>query len=102
MSDFAFTGQCHVNFRAPQSEKQSHMLDLLDVNLGEASGSSVQTDPWGIPITAPPPRPQVFANCVIHFRSLHDNTKSFLHDALQSLDLSDFHVYKVCQRTLNL
>lgn len=36
------------------------MLDLLDVNLGEASGSSVQTDPWGIPITAPPSRPQVF------------------------------------------
>ena len=56
-----------MNFRAPQSEKQSHMLDLLDVNLGEASGSSVQTDPWGIPITAPPPRPQVFANCVIDF-----------------------------------
>lgn len=46
-----------MNFRTPQSEKQSHVLDLLDVNLGEASGSSVQTDPWGIPVT--PPRPQV-------------------------------------------
>ena len=50
------------NFRAPQPEKQSHMLDLLDVNLGEASGSSVQTDPWGVPITAPHPRPQVNLN----------------------------------------
>lgn len=47
----------YMNFRTPQSEKQSHMLDLLDVTLGEASGSSVQTDPWGIPVT--PPRPQV-------------------------------------------
>lgn len=52
----------YMNFRTPQSEKQSHMLDLLDVNLGEASGSSVQTDPWGVPITAPPPRPQVPIN----------------------------------------
>ncbi|XP_076248803.1 epsin homolog lqf isoform X2 [Calliopsis andreniformis] len=50
--------QSQQDFKAPQSEKQSHMLDLLDVNLGEASGSSVQTDPWGVPITAPPPRPQ--------------------------------------------
>lgn len=49
-----------MNFRTPQTEKQSHMLDLLDVNLGEASGSSVQTDPWGIPVT--PPRPQVPIN----------------------------------------
>ncbi|XP_070511884.1 epsin-2 isoform X1 [Cardiocondyla obscurior] len=48
--------QSQQDFKTP--EKQSHMLDLLDVNLGEASGSSVQTDPWGIPITAPPPRPQ--------------------------------------------
>lgn len=53
-----------MNFRVPQSEKQSHMLDLLDVNLGEASGSSVQTDPWGVPITAPPPKPQVLDNCI--------------------------------------
>lgn len=50
--------QSQQDFKTPQSEKQSHMLDLLDVNLGEASGSSVQTDPWGIPIAAPPPRPQ--------------------------------------------
>lgn len=48
-----------LNFRVPQPEKQSHVLDLLDVALGEASGPSVQTDPWGVPITAPPPRPQV-------------------------------------------
>ncbi|XP_066592747.1 epsin-2 isoform X2 [Prorops nasuta] len=49
--------QSQQDFKTPQSEKKSHMLDLLDVNLG-ASGSSVQTDPWGIPITAPPSRPQ--------------------------------------------
>jgi len=66
-----------INSRAPQSEKQSHMLDLLDVNLGEASGSSVQTDPWGIPITAPPPRPQVFANYAADDHTLHDNTKLY-------------------------
>lgn len=48
-----------INFRAPQTEKQSHMLDLLDVNLEEACGYNVKTDPWGIPITPPPPRPQV-------------------------------------------
>ncbi|XP_012532135.1 epsin-2 isoform X5 [Monomorium pharaonis] len=50
--------QSQQDFKVPQGEKQSHMLDLLDVSLGEASGSSVQTDPWGVPITAPPPRPQ--------------------------------------------
>ncbi|XP_033221495.1 epsin-2 isoform X2 [Belonocnema kinseyi] len=50
--------QSQQDFKAPQAEKQSHMLDLLDVSLGEASGSNVQTDPWGVPITAPPPRPQ--------------------------------------------
>ncbi|KMQ92680.1 epsin-2 isoform x2 [Lasius niger] len=61
--------QSQQDFKTPQSEKQSHMLDLLDVNLGEASGSSVQTDPWGVPITAPPPRPQ-------------------------SLDLSEFYEHK--------
>ncbi|XP_015429908.1 PREDICTED: epsin-2 isoform X2 [Dufourea novaeangliae] len=61
--------QSQQDFKTPQ-EKQSHMLDLLDVNLGEASGgSNVQTDPWGVPITAPPPRPQ-------------------------SLDLSQFYMYK--------
>lgn len=54
-----------VIFRAPQTEKQSHMLDLLDVNLGEASGSSAQNDPWSIPVTAPPPRPQVL-HTIIH------------------------------------
>lgn len=47
-------------FRAPPTEKQSHMLDLLDVNLGEASGGAAQVDPWGVPIAPPPPRPQVF------------------------------------------
>jgi len=55
------------------------MLDLLDVSLGEASGSSVQTDPWGIPITAPPPRPQV--SIIYQWQCqtliLHDNTESY-------------------------
>ncbi|XP_029032367.1 epsin-2 isoform X2 [Osmia bicornis bicornis] len=50
--------QSQQDFKAPQTEKQSHMLDLLDVNLEEACGYNVKTDPWGIPITAPPPRPQ--------------------------------------------
>ena len=49
------------NFRVPPTEKQSHILDLLDVNLGEASGgAAAQVDPWGVPIAPPPPRPQVF------------------------------------------
>ncbi|XP_026673123.1 epsin-2 isoform X2 [Ceratina calcarata] len=47
--------QSQQDFKAPQSEKQSHMLDLLDVNLEEACGYNVKTDPWGIPITPPPP-----------------------------------------------
>ncbi|XP_076286252.1 epsin homolog lqf isoform X4 [Lasioglossum baleicum] len=51
--------QSQQDFKAPQTEKQSHMLDLLDVNLEEASGgANAQTDPWGVPVTAPPPRPQ--------------------------------------------
>ncbi|XP_031782678.1 epsin-2 isoform X3 [Nasonia vitripennis] len=50
--------QSQQDFKTPQ-EKQSHMLDLLDVNLGEPSGANAQTDPWGVPIAAPPPpRPQ--------------------------------------------
>ncbi|XP_043508891.1 epsin-2 isoform X2 [Frieseomelitta varia] len=61
--------QSQQDFKAPQTEKQSHMLDLLDVNLEEACGYNVKTDPWGIPITPPPPRPQ-------------------------SLDLSQFYLYK--------
>lgn len=58
-SPFWFCLKKYINFRAPQTEKQSHMLDLLDVNLEEACGYNVKTDPWGIPITPPPPRPQV-------------------------------------------
>ncbi|XP_071878187.1 epsin homolog lqf isoform X8 [Bombus fervidus] len=61
--------QSQQDFKAPQTEKQSHMLDLLDVNLEEACGYNVKTDPWGIPITPPPPRPQ-------------------------SLDISQFYPYK--------
>jgi len=76
------------------------MLDLLDVSLGEASGSSAQTDPWGIPITAPPPRPQVFIDYLLIWRCqiliLHDNTKSYHFCMMhQSLDLSEYHKYKV-------
>ncbi|CAG5088741.1 Similar to Epn2: Epsin-2 (Rattus norvegicus) [Cotesia congregata] len=51
--------QSQQDFKAPPTEKASHMLDLLDVNLGEASGGSQQVDPWGVPIVPPPPRPQV-------------------------------------------
>ncbi|XP_043289994.1 epsin-2 isoform X8 [Venturia canescens] len=50
--------QSQQDFKAPPTEKQSHMLDLLDVNLGEASGAAAQVDPWGVPISPPPPRPQ--------------------------------------------
>ncbi|XP_063987025.1 epsin-2 isoform X3 [Diachasmimorpha longicaudata] len=52
--------QSQQDFKAPPSEKASHMLDLLDVNLGEASGGVPQLtlDPWGVPIAPPPPRPQ--------------------------------------------
>ncbi|XP_074094445.1 epsin homolog lqf isoform X1 [Cotesia typhae] len=50
--------QSQQDFKAPPAEKASHMLDLLDVNLGEASGGSQQVDPWGVPIVPPPPRPQ--------------------------------------------
>lgn len=50
--------QSQQDFKIPQPEKQSHMLDLLDVNLGEASGASAQVDPWGVPIAQPPARPQ--------------------------------------------
>ncbi|XP_031840536.1 epsin homolog lqf isoform X7 [Nomia melanderi] len=52
--------QSQQDFKAPQTEKQSHLLDLLDVILAEPSDepTDVQTDPWGVPVTAPPPRPQ--------------------------------------------
>ncbi|XP_054281853.1 epsin-1-like isoform X2 [Macrosteles quadrilineatus] len=37
----------------------SHMLDLLDVNLGAASPPPAPLDPWGMPSSQPPPpRPQ--------------------------------------------
>lgn len=62
--------------RTPQPEKQSHMLDLLDVNLGEASGPVGQVDPWGMPIAAPPPRPQV--SIALRSFSSHE-TVSLLH-----------------------
>ncbi|XP_048507740.1 epsin-2 isoform X2 [Athalia rosae] len=50
--------QSQQDFKLPLSDKPSHVLDLLDVNLGEASGTSAQVDPWGVPTAAPPPRPQ--------------------------------------------
>lgn len=44
------------------AEKQSHMLDLLDVNLGNsAHASAAAVDPWGFPQPvpqSPPARPQ--------------------------------------------
>ncbi|KAE8750600.1 hypothetical protein FOCC_FOCC002580 [Frankliniella occidentalis] len=52
-----------------QTEKQSHLLDLLDVNLSTVAGpSSAGTvagatasavDPWGMPAQPVPPRPQM-------------------------------------------
>lgn len=45
------------------SEKQSHLLDLLDVSLGPVAGPSsvgaAAVDPWGMPAQPLPPRPQV-------------------------------------------
>lgn len=49
--------QSQQDFKAPPSEKASHMLDLLDVSLGEASCDAPAVDPWGVPISLPP-RPQ--------------------------------------------
>ncbi|KAK0094523.1 hypothetical protein PV326_010678 [Microctonus aethiopoides] len=65
--------QSQQDFKQPSMEKPSHMLDLLDVNLGEASGGGggsgnssqhhqQQVDPWGVPIAPPPPRPQTHAD----------------------------------------
>lgn len=45
---------CGFVFRKSQEKmNQSHMVDLLDVNLG---GDPTPADPWGMP---QPPRPQV-------------------------------------------
>jgi len=55
----------HQSQGKANAEKQSHMLDLLDVNLGNSSAPSVHAvalDPWGFPQPAPqspPTRPQV-------------------------------------------
>ncbi|KAL1115923.1 hypothetical protein AAG570_005418 [Ranatra chinensis] len=44
-----------------QVKENSHVLDLLDVNLGPLDfpppGATILLDPWGMPL--PPPRPQV-------------------------------------------
>ncbi|XP_008546784.1 epsin-2 isoform X2 [Microplitis demolitor] len=63
--------QSQQDFKAPPAEKQSHMLDLLDVNLGEASGGSQQVDPWGVPIVPPPPRPQSLDLSRYYYRETH-------------------------------
>ncbi|KAK3913315.1 Epsin-2 [Frankliniella fusca] len=50
-----------------QAEKQSHLLDLLDVNLSPVAGPSSagavggasSVDPWGMPAQPVPPRPQM-------------------------------------------
>lgn len=42
----------------PKVEPQSHLLDLLDVNLGGASAPSASADPWGMPQSHPPPLPR--------------------------------------------
>ncbi|XP_046427320.1 epsin-2 isoform X3 [Neodiprion fabricii] len=64
--------QSQQDFKSPPSDKQSHVLDLLDVNLGEASGSSAQVDPWGVPTVAPPPRPQSLD--ISHFYRMEPHT----------------------------
>ncbi|CAH1376225.1 epsin-2 isoform X5 [Tenebrio molitor] len=49
--------QSQQDFKATEDKghhHQSHMVDLLDVNLGEATGAA-PVDPWGMP---QPPRPQ--------------------------------------------
>lgn len=112
-----------IDFRQPSMEKPSHMLDLLDVNLGEASGGGgggsgnssqhhqQQVDPWGVPIAPPPPRPQVIIifNILILYELLSPIVFSckfiiicmkyqlflHLHDT-QSLDLSLYYDSKVC------
>lgn len=54
----------HHSHGKSNAEKQSHMLDLLDVNLGNPSPQAmhaVALDPWGFPQPAPqspPSRPQ--------------------------------------------
>ncbi|XP_044019192.1 epsin-2 isoform X1 [Aphidius gifuensis] len=50
--------QSQQDFKAPPSEKASHILDLLDVSLGETSGEAAAVDPWGVPLSLPPSRPQ--------------------------------------------
>lgn len=55
----------HHSHGKTNAEKQSHMMDLLDVNLGNPSPQPVHgvaLDPWGFPQPAPqspPARPQV-------------------------------------------
>ncbi|CAB0039915.1 unnamed protein product [Trichogramma brassicae] len=50
--------QSQQDFKVPQDKQQSHLLDLIDVDLGEAaaatanpSSSSSSTDPWGMPLS---------------------------------------------------
>jgi len=65
------------------SEKQSHMLDLLDVSLGpmgaasssSSGGAAAALDPWGMPIqSAPAPAaraPQVTPRSPTSVRFFH-------------------------------
>lgn len=50
--------QSQQDFKKSQEKMQSHMVDLLDVNLG---GDPTPVDPWGMP---QPPRPQHSASAL--------------------------------------
>jgi len=62
---YCFFLRRHQSQGKANAEKQSHMLDLLDVTLGNPSPQPVHAvalDPWGFPQPAPqspPTRPQV-------------------------------------------
>ncbi|XP_026318370.1 epsin-2 [Hyposmocoma kahamanoa] len=43
-------------------EPQSHLLDLLDVNLGAHGSAASSTDPWGMPQSQPHPRQEPAAD----------------------------------------
>lgn len=87
--------------RAPPAEKQSHMLDLLDVNLGEASGGSQQVDPWGVPIVPPPPRPQVLDFFIFYYFYLWHICKHVIDNGCM-IRHHFFFIFRICMSVLGL
>ena len=71
--DALFLFSRHQSQGKANAEKQSHMLDLLDVNLGNPSPQqthAVALDPWGFPqpvSQSPPTRPQVCCSFLLKF-----------------------------------